>query len=73
MNKAVRNERRKLTATFVNGLAVAVFAIGGLTQVASMVQTGSVSQGATLFVPICVIAAVALHLVARASLGGMEE
>lgn len=73
MNKSVRNERRKLTASFVNGVAIAGIAVGVLTQVSGMLNTGSVSGGATVFAVICVILAIILHLVARASLAGMEE
>lgn len=73
MNKSVRNERRKLTATFVNGVAIATVAVGGLTQIAAMAQVGSVTPTSTVFVVICVVAAPILHLMARMSLGGMEE
>lgn len=72
-NKTVRNERRKLTATFMNGIAIALFAVGGLAQVASMTTTGRVSGPATFLAAVCILVSVALHLAARASLGGMED
>lgn len=73
VNKAVRNEQRKLTATFVNGIAIAAVAIGALAQAAAMVQSETISLSVSLFVVICVIIAVILHLLARASLRGMED
>ncbi|MCX5495182.1 amino acid transporter [Kaistia dalseonensis] len=35
MNKLVQNEQRKLTASFLNGIAIALFAVGGLAQILS--------------------------------------
>lgn len=35
MSKLVQNEQRKLTATFLNGIALALFAVGGLAQTLS--------------------------------------
>lgn len=73
MNKVVRNEKRKLSATYLNGIAVAVMGVGGLTQVALMAQTLKVEFNISLFVVLCVLASGALHWLARASLRGMEE
>lgn len=73
MNKAVRTERRKLSATFVNGIAIAFVAIGGVAQAAGLLDRGEVTAEIALFVVICVMFGALLHWIARASLGGMEE
>lgn len=72
-NKTSRNEQRKLTATFINGVAVALFGVGGLAQIAAMATSGHMQGAAALLAVICVVLAIVLHLVARASLNGMEE
>jgi len=72
-NKVVRNERRKISPAFANGLAVSLFTVGGLAQTASMVQSLSATPQLTAFATICILAAFALHWIARAILGGMEE
>ena len=73
MNKLVRNEQKKLSSAFINGVAIAVLGVGVLAQAAAMVQTTVVELRVTAFVVICIPAAVALHFLARALLNGMEE
>jgi hypothetical protein len=73
LNKLVRNEQRKLTTAFINGVAIAILGVGVLAQAASMVQTTIVELRITAFVLICIPAALALHVGARAVLKGMEE
>lgn len=74
MNKAVRNERRKLTATYFNGIAIALFAIGGLAPAAGLLQGLTSSRTTTIaLIVICIVLSGALHLAARAVLGGIEE
>ena len=41
MNKLVRNEERKLTATYFNGVAVAVMAAGTFAPVVAIMQVKS--------------------------------
>ncbi|RYG98358.1 MAG: amino acid transporter [Alphaproteobacteria bacterium] len=74
LNKAARNERRKLSATFLNGIAMAVFAIGGFTPVFQVIG-GVTTPSIWIFVmiPVCMIGAFALHLFARYQLRGIEE
>lgn len=62
----IRNEQTKLTATFLNGLAIALFAVGGLAPSLGM-ASGSVpaSQLVTFLMGYCLIASLALHLIAR--------
>jgi hypothetical protein len=73
VNKASRNEGRKLTATFINGLAIAVFAIGGVTQILGIVQTAQFSIQTVLLIAGCAFMGAALHWSGRFILGGMEE
>jgi hypothetical protein len=75
--KTVHNERLKITAAFLNGLAIAIFAIGGLTPA---IQAGRITTlqpehlgGTTIVVLSCAGVAVVLHLAARELLGGLIE
>ena len=72
-NKLVRNERRKLTATFVNGSAIALFAIGSFGQLTDALGGSGVAPVRLAFMVICVAGALSLHLIARNSLQGLEE
>jgi hypothetical protein len=60
----VRNERLKLFATYLNGLGIALFAVGGLAPLFSFLY-GSVSGVGAIFVAsistICLIVSAALH------------
>jgi uncharacterized membrane protein YkgB len=63
----IRNERLKLLATYLNGMAIAIFAIGGLAPSFSMLygNTASASAAFMVFVTVsCLIASAALHYVA---------
>jgi hypothetical protein len=73
VNKAVRNERLKISATYVNGIAIAVMAIGCFAPVISVAQSGQVALGPFGLAAICFTGSVILHWVARMLLGGMEE
>ena len=63
----IHNERIKLLATYVNGLAIALLALGGLAPVLS-IFTGSKADGSTsdalVIVVICVIVSASLHYTA---------
>jgi hypothetical protein len=48
-------------------------AVGGLAQIAVMVQNGSIAWTSAFFALICFAAGFALHLGARHLLGGLEE
>ena len=66
--KLIANERAKLTATFVNGMAIAIFAVGGLTPVFSVLLSGTASATTWLVIGssfVCSLTSVALHFVAR--------
>jgi hypothetical protein len=73
MNKTVRNERRKLTASWCN----AIMAAGGFAPVASQIYGfGSNRADQTLVLissAVCVAVSLVLHLIGRQHLGGLEE
>lgn len=62
LRSTIHNERLKLLATFLNGIGVAVFAVGGLAPVFSSLYG---QNGPTLFLmlvsTICFLTACALH------------
>ncbi|WP_244481265.1 MULTISPECIES: amino acid transporter [unclassified Rhizobium] len=69
----IHNERTKLTATYFNGAAISIFAIGGFAPVAagfgSGLQTITISSSLTSVV--CVSTSIILHLLARRVLKGL--
>jgi hypothetical protein len=73
----VHNEQAKLTATYVNGLAIAVFAVGGLAPLFSILYSDR--PAATPFWSVvaislvCFVASGGLHYTARRFLKGMRE
>ncbi|MDO5656967.1 MAG: hypothetical protein Q4G36_01395 [Paracoccus sp. (in: a-proteobacteria)] len=72
--KQIRNEQTKLTATFINGMAVAVFAVGGLAPVFSAAY-GTTSAGWRLALGslACFAGSAARHWTARKVLKGLED
>jgi len=46
LSKLVRNEQRKLTATCLNGAAIAVMGIGGFTPIVALAQSANPSLSA---------------------------
>ncbi|KGJ04991.1 hypothetical protein SAMN04487972_101323 [Paracoccus halophilus] len=70
----IRNERTKLTATFINGIAIAVFAVGGLTQAVKALDPAAKMSVASVIVTFsCFLGAFALHMIGRWMLGRLEE
>jgi hypothetical protein len=66
----IHNEQTKLTATYLNGLAIAVAAIGGLQPLVSEMPWGS----STVFrILICLMISLLLHLLALATLTGLKS
>lgn len=59
----IHNERIKLFATYLNGLAIAIFAVGALAPSFSMLYGTLPNSGSsfTAVTPICVIVSAALH------------
>jgi len=67
----VHNEQTKLTATYLNGMAIALFAVGGLAPMFSYAfgsMTGRPLWTVVFTAAICLISSAILHLVARRSL-----
>jgi Na+/melibiose symporter-like transporter len=71
----VANERAKLLATYFNGLAIAVMAIGGFAPLVSFPFSGDDRPFwvTMLIVSICIAVSTTLHLLARRVLAGLKE
>lgn len=69
MGKSERNEKRKLTAALMNGTALAVFGVTSGAVAAKVIAL----DGLLVLLGTAAIAVLALHLLARATLSGMEE
>ncbi|WP_029349828.1 hypothetical protein [Bosea sp. 117] len=69
----IHNERTKLSATYLNGIAIAVMAVGGLGPVISVLNGGSVpALGVAAVSMICLAGSISLHFLARRLLGSLE-
>ena len=76
MAKLVDNESAKLTATYVNGIAIAVAATGVLGPLGSQLLGASGSAGPVqllVFAASCACLSAALHYIARLFLRSMRE
>jgi hypothetical protein len=77
MNKTVRNERRKLTASWFNAIATALMAAGVFAPAASQIYGFGLNRVDQTLVlassTVCVVLSLGLHLVGRQVLGGLEE
>ena len=75
LQATIHNERTKLTATWLNGLAIALLAIGGFAPFVSFISSAqpAVSIGVLGFVGlVCLFMSAGLHLVARKVLGRLK-
>ena len=74
--KLVANERAKLTATYVNGLAIAIFAVGGFAPfigaLGIVTDKQGLSAGALILLVVCSLTSGGLHLSARSQLGNLD-
>lgn len=63
----IHNERTKLTATYLNGIAIALFAVGAVSPVISVMNAPTATASATvgLVAGVCILSSCALHYVAR--------
>ena len=69
----VRNERLKARATYLNGLAVAILAVGALAPIAASISTFSrPSIAASILAFICVLLSYGLHYFAMNVLEGLR-
>ena len=65
----VRNERTKLRATYLNGLAIAVFAVGGFAPVVSYLSSGTAHYSVVAGLgAVCVLCSWLMHILAQRSL-----
>jgi hypothetical protein len=73
----IHNEQAKPTATYVNGLAIAVFAVGGLAPLFSVLYSDRPASIPFLSIVgislVCFAASGGLHYAARRFLKGMRE
>ena len=74
-NRSGRNERRKLTASYLNTLSAAVITIGAIAPVATVVYGNATPSALVIAIGavICIGASLILHSVGRWYLGGIEE
>lgn len=74
LSTTIHNERVKLTATWLNGLAIAIFAVGSLVPVfTTLYGEGQVTGYLALGVVICLFASPALHYWARRMLKDLRQ
>jgi hypothetical protein len=70
----VHNEQTKLLATFLNGLGIALFAVGGLAPLSSVIYANRAPDWRqVLGVLICFFGAFALHYLARNVLTRLKQ
>jgi hypothetical protein len=75
--KMVHDERVKITAAFLNGIAIAVFVIGTFAPMVQSIwnaETRATDWSLTVLIgAICIGVSGALHFAARAVLAGLRE
>jgi len=74
--KLIANERAKLTATYVNGVAVAVLAVGGLAPVFAQRPPGPLDPATAIRTAltslVCIVVSGVLHWMGRSILRGLR-
>jgi hypothetical protein len=77
MNKTIRNERLKLTASWLNTVATALMTAGAFAPAVSQIygfgSNRADKTSAFISATICVAASLTLHWIGRQLLGGFEE
>lgn len=67
--KLVANEQAKLSATYLNGIAIAVVAVGGIAPLFASRPAAAATQGAAILAAVltivCFIVSAGLHFLAR--------
>jgi hypothetical protein len=72
----IHNERRKLMATALNGMAIATMAAGCIAPLVTVSYGVSRAPGGAYFALVGTVwffTAIGIHIVARAVLGGLKE
>lgn len=67
------NERAKLTASYINGIAIAVMAAGGFSPIVLTLQGESANSNLNYFALACFVISLVLHLIARSVLEGLRD
>ena len=65
---AIHNKQTKLSATYLNGLAIALFAVGGIAPLFSYAlgsMAGQTLLTVAVWAAICLVVSLILHLTAR--------
>jgi len=66
-------ERIKLSANYLNGIAIALFAVGAVSPTVSSLDGGSAPTAPVVIATvICIVASAGLHYVARVILKGLK-
>lgn len=69
----IHNERTKLTATYLNGIAVAIFAVGGFAPLVGWFNSGSGPGRPVIALSvICILVSAGIHLAGRFLLKGLH-
>jgi len=70
----INNERAKLSATYLNGIAIAIIAVGGLAPMIATLNGPSPPSlsGTSAVGGICILISAILHFIARAILGSLR-
>jgi len=64
----IRNEQAKLTATYLNGIAIALAAVGGIAPLVAFAQGSTPGSVLLIVSPACWCACFGLHFRARRTL-----
>ena len=74
MSALVENEQRKLTATFLNGIAIAFFAIGGIAPLVGLFSQATHADWLTVAIVALIFMALSalIHRLARRTLEGLQ-
>lgn len=70
--KTIKNEQVKLSATYANGLALAIFVVGALTPIVNQLEADKSIGNPVVIVVVCIVVSGALHLLARQLLRGLQ-
>lgn len=66
-------EQIKLQATYMNGIAIGVFVVGGFTIPTSIILSSGDLIFAAIFAPLCFVLSFGLHKVAKRSLKELDR
>lgn len=69
----MQNERTKLSATYLNGIAIAIIAVGGFAPLVARVSMGEApSLSVAILCVTCILISATLHYAARYVLKGLQ-